>query len=235
MTMRVHSQVWQEGRKLGDDLPLDRIKDLEHTPGALCWVDLVDPEPADIEELAERLHLDAHSAEDVLAPGERPKAHRHRDRLFCTVYALAVDDTAGRRGYLVAERVSIWVLGWGIITVHGSGPFNPDELADRYDASSDLVTNGPLGLLHGLLDLIVDGHFDVVQAVDDALEELEDGLFDPETDPRRLQREVYRIRKALVKFRGLVLPMREVVSTITRPGPQEIELPRALDSYYNDL
>jgi hypothetical protein len=69
-------------------------------------------------------------------------------------------------------------------------------------------------LVHGLLDVVVDGHFDAVQSLDDGIESLEDELFDEDGPKRGLQRRTFRYRKDLVELRRVVLPMREVVSAI---------------------
>jgi len=62
----------------------------------------------------------------------------------------------------------------------------------------------------------VNEHFDTIQDLDDAIESLEDELFDDTGDNRTIQRNTYRLRKELVELRRIVLPMREVVNTIRR-------------------
>jgi magnesium transporter len=88
--------------------------------------------------------------------------------------------------------------------------------------------------LHGVLDVVVDGQFDTIQQLDDAIESLEDNLFDDRSQTRTLQRDTYRLRKELVELRRIVLPMREVVNTVMRrssPGADAAEL----DGWYTDL
>jgi len=87
-------------------------------------------------------------------------------------------------------------------------------------------------LVHGLLDVVVDGHFEAVQALDDGIEAIEDDLF--ENKPQKgLQRKTFRLRKDLVDLRRVVLPMREVVNSIQHDGwtPR----PRRAHPLYSDL
>ena len=63
---------------------------------------------------------------------------------------------------------------------------------------------------------MVDGQFDTIQQLDDAIESLEDGLFDDRAQTRKIQRDTYRLRKELVELRRIVPPMREVINTIMR-------------------
>jgi magnesium transporter len=72
-----------------------------------------------------------------------------------------------------------------------------------------------------------------VQQLDDSIEAIEDDLFD--NNPRRnLQRSTFRFRKDLVQLRRVVLPMREVVSSIQHRRLDAKTAPE-LDPLYSDL
>ena len=75
---------------------------------------------------------------------------------------------------------------------------------------------GVKALAWGMLDVLVDGQFEVVQALDDEIEDLEDVLFDQANGTHQLQRRTFALRKSLVRTRRAVLPMREVVTTLAR-------------------
>ena len=77
--------------------------------------------------------------------------------------------------------------------------------------------------------MVVEGHFDTIQSLDDAIESLEDGLFDDTGSNKTIQRNTYRLRKELVELRRIVLPMREVVNTLRRSDTDE------RDGWYDDL
>ena len=59
-------------------------------------------------------------------------------------------------------------------------------------------------LLWGLLDDIVDGHFEAVQSLDTEIEKLEDLLFDDAPQDTEVQRRSFELRKSLVLLRRLV-------------------------------
>ena len=88
-------------------------------------------------------------------------------------------------------------------------------------------------LLHGLLDYVVDNHFDAVQALDDEVESLEDRLFDEVTTDASLQRRTFELRKSLVAMRRLVLPMREVVNSLLRRDLDVVD--ERMIPYYQDV
>jgi magnesium transporter len=86
---------------------------------------------------------------------------------------------------------------------------------------------------HGLLDLIVDGHFTTVQVLDEQLDSLEDVLFDEQPRSRELQRRSFEVRKSLVLLRRAVLPMREVVNSLLRRDLGVVD--EHMQPYYQDV
>jgi magnesium transporter len=62
----------------------------------------------------------------------------------------------------------------------------------------------------------VDGHFEAVQSLDDAVEILEDQLFADVPQDLHVQRRSFELRKSLVLLRRIVIPMREVTNAVMR-------------------
>ncbi|MFZ4373585.1 MAG: magnesium transporter CorA family protein [Mycobacterium sp.] len=230
----VRTRLWSDGALTAENFPLDDVAKYLHEQGALVWVDLCNPDRALLTALAAEIGLDERAVEDV--DGQRTKATRYATHSFLTVYATGVGpiipgDIASR---LLTARISIIVLPAAVVTVrHENDPlravFDIDEVVRRWDDNSDLLRNGSPALLHELLDVVVDEQFDTIQQLDDAIESLEDGLFDDTGDNRTIQRNTYRLRKELVELRRIVLPMREVVNTIRRSDTAE------RDGWYDDL
>jgi len=132
---------------------------------------------------------------------------------------------------LVVARVSAFILPHGLVTVRLSEQFDIDAVLERWDANPDLIRLGVPALLHGLLDVVVDGYFVAIAAMDDRLEQIEDRLFEG-GDPTLVQRETYSMRKDLVQLRRVVLPTREVVDSLFRQG--RVHAPE-LVGFYEDL
>ncbi|MEI7544880.1 MAG: magnesium transporter CorA family protein [Mycobacteriaceae bacterium] len=217
----VRTRLWSDGVLRAENFPLEDVAKHLREQGALLWVDLCNPDQALLTALAAELGLDERAVEDV--DGQRTKAARYATHSFLTVYATGVGpiipgDIESR---LLTARISIIVLPAAMVTVrHENDPlrtvFDIDEVVHRWDDNSDLLSNGSPELLHELLDVVVDEHFVTIQELDDAIESLEDNLFDDTGDNRTIQRNTYRLRKELVELRRIVLPMREVVNTIRR-------------------
>lgn len=230
--------MWRDGVLERQDFPLAELSDLIADRGLLVWLHLDRPDPGVLADLAVELTLDRHAVEDALAPEERPKATRHATHTFLTCYGThLVKDGAGTL-QLQTPRISAFVLPNALITISTS-PVDLETLVERWEADG-LLHLGVGALVHGLLDKVVDGHFEAIQAMDDAVEDLEDLLFGDSTPHdsrrnRRIQQRIFGVRKALVQLRRKVLPMREVVAGVVRSRTADATAPRELDGYFDDL
>lgn len=250
----VRSRLWLNGALQDENFPFEKISDYLEQDGCLVWVDICDPDHHLLSQLAEELALDPLAVEDAVSHGERAKATRYATHTFLTAYAVGIGDTAtsatdgsqpsasaGRvsstavqRSRLKIARISAFVLPRGVVTVRLGDRFDTDALVQRWDDNADLLKYGVGALVHGLLDLVVDSHFEAVQILDDAIEDIEDNLFDEHATTTLVQRQTYSIRKDLVELRRIVLPMREVVNAVLRHR-KDFHAPTELDPWYDDL
>jgi len=236
----IRTRLWRNGQLEVEDFPIEEISDHLQEEGALVWLDLCDPDHDLLLKLADELTLDPHAVEDAIASGERPKATRHATHTFVTVYGTRLDVGGNPlRGpldsRLEVSRVSAFVMPRGIVTVRSKHEFDMDQVVERWEDDAELLKLGPGALLHGLLDVVVDGHFETVQLMDDAIEALEDGLFDDHAVTREIQQRTYRVRKELVEMRRVILPMREVVNAVQRHRSEGNGHRSELDGWYSDL
>jgi len=232
----VRGRVWRDGRVVDEDFDFTRISDYLEQPDSLTWVDICDPDHRILQDLAAELMLEPLAVEDAIAHSERAKATRYGTHTFMTVYAVQLNTDAPHSSAerLTIRKISAFVFPRGLITVRASPDFDIEDVVHRWDDNADLLKYGVGALVHGLLDMIVDGHFEAVQTLDDAMEGLEDGLFDETAPSADVQRATYQIRKDLVELRRVVLPMREVINSVLRHR-KDFNAPTELDPWYDDL
>ena len=79
----------------------------------------------------------------------------------------------------------------------------------RWDRSADLAKHGVSFFLYGLLDVIVDGYFETVQAFDDYYDEVSEGIFSEQPlDPSEQRRRIF----GAVAIGRVFTSKREVIS-----------------------
>ena len=238
---------WEHGKVVEQGFPLEDVSAHLERADSLIWVDICEPDHADLLALAGELGLDPHAVEDAVSAGERPKATRHANHTFLTVYATQLEsgdaeapsvddvDPSSRESRLRTTRISAFVLPGGIITVRANDDFDMQLVLERWNDDPQLLQLGVGALVHGMLDTVVDGHFDSIQQLDDAIEGLEDLLFDERGRTHAVQVRTYRLRKELVELRRVVLPMRDVVNGVLRHRGELDQRHTELDGFYDDL
>jgi magnesium transporter len=228
MTM---TRAYRRGELKEADFPVEQVSEFLADDGTTVWVDLCEPTEQDLAALAGELGLHRLAVEDAVHEHQRPKLDRYDHHAFLTAYAAEFDEESGR---VRTSELAAFVLPRALVTVRKDGGFAMEAVVRRWDAAPELAGSGVAFLLHGLLDYIVDGHFEAVQALDDEIECLEDLVFDDRPDQAELQRRSFRLRKSLTALRRVVLPMREVVNALMRrdqPFVDEVTAPYFQDVY----
>ncbi|MEV7008696.1 magnesium transporter CorA family protein [Streptosporangium sp. NPDC051022] len=223
------TRLYRNGVLETEGFPIDDVSEYVGDKSAVVWFDLCSPTAEDLGKISEELGLHRLAVEDALQSLQRPKLDSYDSHLFITVYGAKLKDRS-----LDLVELSIFVTKNALVTVRESPDFDIDEVVRRWDANTEMAKYGVPYLLHGLLDYVVDGYFDVLQAMDDRVEALEDDLFaDDPGDRVHIQRLTFEMRKKLVRFRRLAVPIREVVGSLLRRSVEILD--PALTPYYQDV
>jgi len=224
------TRCYRMGVLTDEGFSLDDVSDHLKDESAVVWVDLRTPDLEDLQLVADELGLHSLAVEDATSGRQRPKFTRFAGHDFLTAYAVRLDVSSGE---LITGEIAAFITSSALVTVRTDDEFPIDGLLRRWDDNADMTKYGIGALVHGLLDFVVDGHFDAVQSLDDEIERLEDLLFDDRPHDTDVQRRSFELRKSLVHLRKVVLPMREVVNTLMR---RDVGLvPEEMTPYYQDV
>ncbi len=207
------TRCYRAGALSDEDFPIDEVSEHLADPSAVVWVDLCAPGLVELQQVADELGLHRLAVEDAAQGRQRPKLDRYEGHDFLNAYSVRLDVESGQ---LVTGEISAFITPTALVTVRRDDAFPIEELLTRWDDEADLTRFGVGALVHGLLDFVVDGHFEAVESLDDQIEQLEDLLFDDRPHDQAVQRRSFELRKSLVQLRRVVLPMREVVNTLMR-------------------
>ncbi|MBA2561261.1 MAG: magnesium transporter CorA family protein [Propionibacteriales bacterium] len=224
------TRVYRNGALEMENCPISQVSDYLQEPDTVVWVDLCAPSPADVRLVGDELGLHHLAVEDAIEAHQRPKLDRYDDHQFLSMYAVGLDPASGE---LRLNELAVFITSTALVTVRKDDSFDIPDVNDRWDENADLARHGVGFLLYGLVDLVVDGHFDAVQVLDDEIEQLEDLLFDDGSRNADVQRRSFSLRKSLVVLRRVVLPMREVVNTLMRRDLDVVAEP--MRPYFEDV
>jgi magnesium transporter len=224
------TRVYRKGELAAEDFPVADVSEYLEEPDTVVWVDFCGPSIDQLHEVAAELGLHELAVEDALGPHQRPKLDHYESHLFLSCHAVRVDP---ERNDLDETEIDAFIGARWLITVRKDDGFVMDPVLARWDRSPDLAGGGVSFLLYGLLDVVVDGYFETVQGFDDFYDRISEGIFaDEPLDPAK-QRNWFEMRRALVRFHRLVVPMREAVSALMRR--EQSVVTEELYPYYQDV
>jgi magnesium transporter len=227
---QARTRLYRHGVLELEGFPVEDISDHLEDESVVLWLDLRDPDREDLAVLSSEFGLHPLAIEDAVHDHQRSKLDRYRSHLFLAAYAVYLDTESGQ---LSTSELAAFITDRALITVRKDDGLDIGAVVAYWDSSPDLAKFGVGYLLHGLLDNIVDGYFAAVQALDDAIEDVEDRLFADVREDRSVQQRSFALRKSLVLLRRVVLPMREVVNALMRRDLHVIN--DALQPYYQDV
>src|SRR4051794_17538759 len=224
------TRLYRAGRLVAEGFPAERIRDhLDEHADAVVWLDLDDPDHADLGIVTEEFDLHPLAVEDAILDHQRPKLDRYPTHLFVNVYAVAVERDLELR---IAE-LSAFITPRALITIRKSA-FDIDRIIAHWDAPGSPVSCGVGFLVHGWLGAIVDGQYHAAQALDDVADDLEDALFDP-CRRAEIRRRGFALRRALGRLRRIAAPMRDVVGRLVRDEPRTGLFDDVITPYLHDI
>jgi magnesium transporter len=223
---------YRNGRVAEEGFPPEEISErLDADPDSFAWLDLDDPDEADLAIVTQEFGLHPLAVEDAVHDHQRPKLDRYATHLFSNVYAV---ETVGDGLELRTSEISAFITARALVTVRKAA-FDIDALVARWDAVPELTHMGVGFLLHGLLDAVVDGQEQAVDALGERVDALEDALFDG-TSRAQIRRSGFLLRKDLVVLRRVVLPMGEVLARLLRSDDGRVtHLQGELAPYFEDV
>ena len=178
---------------------LDRLQE-GRLPGQWLWLDVCGLGDVDlISSLGERFGLHRLALEDALNLHQRPKVDTYET---CQYIALQVPIFHETDWEISFSQVSVFMGENTVVTLRHDNALAPQVLRDRVAAGGRLANQGVDYLVYALLDLCVDHAFPVLAALDDAADQLEDRLFEPQAkvdaaDIHLLKSAATRLRRVL--------------------------------------
>lgn len=199
---------------------LHDVLDSCRATGTVLWIRLVGiHDPALARQAGEAIGLHPLLIEDALNTAHRPSLDEGETILFATSKALSYDEENDR---ILSEHVVI-ALADGICLTLEENPKNPwDAIYPRLQTpKSRMRQMGADYLFSCLYDTLVDNCFLVVDAIAASSRQMEEALIrQGEDGDAPLLKDIYGLRKQLLLFQSVVLPMYETTARLVRDEQQ---------------
>ena len=185
---------------------------------ALAWLGLYEPTRDELESVARGFGLHELAVEDAIKAHQRPKLERYDEMLFVVLRpARYVDESET----VVFGEVDIFAGANFVITVrHGDAP-NLGRVRRTLEGRPDLLARGPVAIVYGMADHVVDCYHPVVAGLENDIDEIEDEVF---SGSATVSRRMYELTREVIAFQRATKPLAGILARlIDLPGVDDEE------------
>jgi len=184
---------------------------LNPASGAMVWVDLAAPTIPESLILTDTFAFHKLSVEDAMSARQYPKAEAYDGYLYVILHGIHYQQ--GQQSFATHD-VDFFVGPNYLVTVHDGDSASINELREHATRNPRILSEGPVSLLHRIVDAMVDSYRPEVDKLEERLDTLEKRIFD-NPDPK-LIRQILDEKRQVAGLRRIVTPQRDVVARLAR-------------------
>jgi magnesium transporter len=206
----------------------------ELTASGLTWVNVVAPDVATSQDLAERFGWHPLDVEDIVSKRQRPKVDDYEDDgyLFAVLHFPIYDNQVQR---LNAAELDIFVGHDYVVTIPNRELRPVMRLFSRCEEDDvfreQLFARGSGRLLYEILDDLFDYCFPILDKIAHKLDGIEDEMFEGKAE--EVVRDISNVKQEIISYRKIIKPERATLRVLERRV--ESFLPEELEEYFDDI
>jgi len=235
----VDCALYEDGIRRGGRVPFDQALETARAAGlraeqdgpanaGFVWIELDDPDPGDLDLVAEEFDLHPLAVEDAVHAHQRPKLETYDGVVFVVLKtARYVDPTE------VVEFGDVMLfLGRDfVVTVRHHTTTALDQIRQELEARPELLRLGPSAVLYAIADRVVDDYVVAADGLANDVEEVEVQVFGE--DRRNHAERIYRLKREVVGFRRAVAPLVGPVDRLARGDVRGVD--ERTREYFRDV
>ncbi len=209
----IHTRVLHTDGTCRTDIPAEELHPFVEDQRNVFWLDLESPTPDELSLVGGLLGWQHLTIEDVAKQGQRAKLEPFDSYSYLVMHQLSYGGAPAR---LTSDEVDFVIGANYVATVH----YVPvPSIARTLDVAHQLAATLGRGrdyLLYTLADELVDSYVPVLDAMHEAVEDLEDEII--ANPDQSLMSRIFEMKRDAVSLRKIVSPQLEVFSRLTSPG-----------------
>ena len=192
---------------------VDRVDPAWLRPGSgvWVWVDLNQPTADEQRILSDVFHFHELAIEDAVSEIHHPKIESYGDYLYVILHGI---DFKAREHCFQTQDVDFFLGPQFLVTVHPGVSRSIGKIADVCARNQRVLGEGPVALLHRIVDTMVDNYRPDVDKLQDRLDKLERDVF--QKPDIALSKQILNFKRDVASLRRVVLPQRDVVGRLAR-------------------
>jgi magnesium transporter len=197
----------------GATRPIDRVDPawLERSSPNTLWADLSAPTESDFRLLADVFGFHPLSINDARSALQFPKVEPYPEYLYLVLHG--IDAEASSATGFSTRDVDFFLGRNYLVTVHDGSSRSIGRLREACGQYSHLLGEGPVALLHRIVDSMVDNYRPVVQGLEERIEALEEQAL---AGRSQMVAQVMKVKRELAHMRRILIPQRDAIGRLAR-------------------
>lgn len=224
--MIVDLAVYRDGKRAPGKLDLQEAFEAGREEGAFVWIGLYEPAEEEFAAVADEFMLHPLAVEDAVNAHQRPKLEVYGDSMFVVVKTARYVDEV-----VEFAEIQLFIGDGFVVTVRHGEASELAEVRRDLEAKPELLSCGPLAILHAVLDRVVDDYEPVLNEIDLDLVEIEAQVFsDTRTNPAR---RIYRLKRQVLDLYRNTEPLFEPMARLV--AGKSLFSHTELSDYFRDV
>ena len=185
---------------------------LDPASGVFVWVDLGALSVPESLILSDTFGFHPLSVEDAMSEVHFPKIEAYDGYLYLILHG--IDFHTGDKGFATHD-VDFFVGPNYLVTVHDGHSRSIRDIQENVSRRVQVLIEGPVALLHRIVDAVVHRYRPEVEKLEDRLEKIEKTVFS-ERVPKHLVRQILHEKRQVSSLRRIITPQRDVIGRLAR-------------------
>ena len=208
--MIVDCAVYQNGARLTGEVDVvEALKSCRGGSDGFVWIGLVEPDMGEFDDVSREFDLHPLAVEDAVHAQQRPKLEQYGDTLFVVVKVAEYQD----ENEMVRLSQLMIFLGENFLVTVRHGPTTVlAGIRHELEADPGRLALGPVGVLHAVVDRVVDNYGTVLRSLEQDVDQVEEAVFSG--DRGNLAARIYKVKREVLEFHHAVSPLVEPVEAL---------------------
>jgi magnesium transporter len=178
---------------------------------AVVWADVVEPTEQDAEVLRSGFNLHELPVEAALQRETNPKVEAYDQFLYVVLHG--INFNVSEHTFDTTET-DFFLASNFLVTIHDGKRRSIEHVSQLCGRTDHILAEGPVALLHRILDTMVDHYRPEVDELESRLDEIEEQVI--KEPSASLTGDILAIKKDITTLRRIVVPQRDAVGRLAR-------------------
>jgi magnesium transporter len=183
---------------------------LDPSSDVTLWADLAAPTQDELRVLGDVFHFHPLAVEDAASALQYPKIEPYQGFLYLVLHGI---DPTPKQTQLATRDIDFFLGRNFLVTVHDGQSRSIAHLREVCSKHEHILGDGPVALLHRIVDAMVDNYRPVIEQIEDRIGQLEEQAF---AGHERLARHVMKLKREVTSMRRVLIPQRDAIGRLAR-------------------